>query len=146
MLQKQTILDKVEVFPDGSLNVYRTTLICEDGKELVRKEDIEKIPRGGTLPKDGSIVSIIASALWSASAVQDGLRDPNYKKGGLYYIKGDDNKPASGGYGGPVNVGSDVAIKDPRASTIKHRGKEQRVNYGQGPRGRSEPIRHKDRG
>jgi hypothetical protein len=152
MLQKQVLLDKVEVFPDGELHVHRTTIIAEDGNEIVRKQEIEKIKRGGTLPKDGGIVSIIASALWSASAVQDGLRDLNFKKGGLYYFKAKDHTPAPKG-GGPLPE-PDVAIEDPKALAIKHRGKEQgrsAVAYGRNDFGRSapvaesKPIRHKGR-
>lgn len=141
MLQKQVILDKVEVFPDGELHVHRTTVISEDGKELMRQQEIDKIPRGGNLPKDGGIVSIIASALWSASAVQDGLRDQNFKKGKLYYTSGP-SAPQRQALAGTVSGSPSVQIKDERATKIKHRGKEQGggVSYGRGPTGKSEPI------
>ena|SRR3990167_3390958 len=123
MLNQRLELEKVEAFPDGKLNVYRIKIIEEDGKELARVPEIEKINPGDRLPSEG-LVRAVAHALWGATDVMKSVLPLTSKKGRLYRSRGKDTTPTPA-LAGPISAVKDVQLADPRASVIKHRGAEQ---------------------
>ena len=124
VLTERTLLEKVEAFPDGKINVYRVTIIERDGKEVSRVPEIDKIEPGDKLPAAEDLVKAVAYALWSATDVNKSTTVPGFKRGKLYRSRGKDTSPTPT-FVGPVSSAKDVHLADPRASLIKHRGAEQ---------------------
>jgi hypothetical protein len=124
MLTERTLLEKVEAFPDGKINVYRVIVIERDGKEVSRVPEIEKIDPGDKLPAEG-VVRAVAHALWGATDLMKAVLPPTSKKGRLYRTKGKDTTHVPT-LAGPVSAPVDIKVNDPRASQIKPRGADQR--------------------
>jgi hypothetical protein len=123
-LRERTELEKIEVFPDGRMHVHMFTIVERDGKEIARIPEISEIERGGQLPAEG-LVKTLASILWNAAEVRQGETPPNFKKGALYYTKGE-TTPRPQGIGKGAPPPDDGPIIDLKAATIKHKGGEQR--------------------
>src|SRR3990167_4492895 len=118
MLTERTLLEKVEAFPDGKINVHRVIVIERDGKEVSRVFEIEKIDPGDKLPVAEDLVKAVAYALWSATDVNKSTTVPGFKRGKLYRSRGKDSVPTPAFYG-PISTQKDVQLGDLRAGQIK---------------------------
>ena len=130
MLTERTLLEKVEAFPDGKINVHRVIVIEREGKEVSRVFEIEKIDPGDKLPVAEDLVKAVAYALWSATDVNKSTTVPGFKRGKLYRSRGKDTPPTPT-FVGPISAAQDVQLNDPKASVIKHRGADQNLHTPQ---------------
>ena len=125
MLQERTEVEKIEVFPNGQLHVYRVTIVTRNGEEIARQTDIEKFEAGATIqPEDKLLKAVAFIGVWSAQERAVSLLAPTSKKGKLYRTRGKDAGQVAT-LVGPVSKLENVQLGDPRAATIKHRGAEQ---------------------
>lgn len=125
MLRERLEVEKLEVFPDGTLNVHRVLVLTRDGKELARVPEIEKFSPGQKIQTEDKLLKAVAYAIWSATDINKSRTVPGFKRGKLYHNKGKEveTKPT---LVGPSGEPKPETIIDKKAVTIKHRGAEQR--------------------
>ena len=70
-LNKNTVVDRIEVLEDGQIQVRTATIIDEDGTELSRSLHRHVLVPGDDTSGEVQRVQDIATATWTAQVVSD---------------------------------------------------------------------------
>jgi hypothetical protein len=68
-LEKQVVVDKIEVTEDGTVQVRETTRIVEDGKVISQSYHRHTIAPGQDYSNDDARVQAIAQAAWTPEVI-----------------------------------------------------------------------------
>lgn len=69
MLDKQTVIDRIEVLASGQVQIRRAVRILEDGQELARHYHRAVLAPGGDLADQDSRVQAVCRAVWTPEVV-----------------------------------------------------------------------------
>ena len=69
MLEKQIVIDKIEVLEDGYIQVRQVTKILEDDKELSKSYHRHVIAPGDDLTNEDDKVKNIANVVWTQEVI-----------------------------------------------------------------------------
>ena len=70
-LNKNLVVDKVEVLEDGQIQVRTATVVSEDGAELSRSFHRHVLAPGDDTSGEAQRVQDIAAATWTAQVISD---------------------------------------------------------------------------
>ena len=69
-LEKQVVVDKIEVLENGTIQVREATKIIEDGKVMAKKFNRHVLHPGNSLGSEDPKVIAVANALWTDEVIQ----------------------------------------------------------------------------
>ena len=69
MLEKQVVIDKIEVLEDGQIQIRQATKIMEDNKEISKTYHRWVLQPGQNVDKQTNKVKAIAQATWTEEVV-----------------------------------------------------------------------------
>jgi hypothetical protein len=71
MISKQLLLGKIEILPDGQMQIREDTVIAEDGVELARTYRRYVLEPGAALPANTDArVQTVTSVVWTPDVVK----------------------------------------------------------------------------
>jgi hypothetical protein len=76
-ITKESVIDKVEVLENGTLQVRRADIIKEDGNELTRSFHRHVLVPGSDTTSEDAKVIAIAEAVWTEDVINDYLESLN---------------------------------------------------------------------
>ena len=69
MLEKKSIIDKIEVLEDGVVQVRRADIVCENGVELGKTYNRHCLSPADSLEGEDARVAAIAQAAWTPEVI-----------------------------------------------------------------------------
>ena len=70
MLEKQIVIDQVEITRDGHIQVRKADLIIEDGKEIAKTYHRHVLSPGDDLKDQDPKVSSVANVIWTKEVIK----------------------------------------------------------------------------
>ena len=69
MLEKQTVIDQIEITRDGHIQVRKANLIIEDDKEIAKTYHRHVLSPGDNLTNEDDKVKNIANVVWTQEVI-----------------------------------------------------------------------------